>query len=161
MSVDLRRAWGRSGKVLEVKIDVRGVGFACHCWLLVASDTQLEFKLKISSCFCLVVFAWPCVGSMELILNLNSSWLYCLLWLTLACLFLRFLALACFSCFGCLRFPVRACRYRYWRGKRSGAWATSMRRTSPTQHGLLRRRANWMHCYSQYLRGKQSGVWAT
>ena len=38
---------------------------------------KLEFKFEISVCFCSLLFTWACVctmWSMELILNLNSSW---------------------------------------------------------------------------------------
>ena len=45
-------------------------------------------------CFCLLVHAFA-RQSVELILNLNSSWLYCLLLLTVACLCLLLLALGC------------------------------------------------------------------
>ena len=55
---------------------------------------------------------------MELILNLNSSWLYCLLLLSFACFGLLWLVLACFGCFGCLRFPFHCYSgfYRFYMG---------------------------------------------
>ena len=101
--------WGGLGKVWggfwKSKLMLGGwvllaiVGY----WVLLTLSWSLSSKSVLA--FAWLCVAWPCVWSMELILNLNSSWLYCLLWLTLACFCLLWLALAFFGCFGCLRFP--------------------------------------------------------
>ena len=74
------------------------------CCLLLLSWSLSSNSVLAVACGCLLghVFA-PC--SMELILNLNSSWLYCLL----------LLALVCFSFFGLFRLALAAlaaCAFR-------------------------------------------------
>ena len=48
-----------------------------------------------------------------------------------------------------------------WRGRRSDAWKSSTRITSPTQRGRLRRQIGRMSSCLRHWQGKQSGAWAT
>ena len=80
-------------------------GFLLLSWSL-SSKLDLAF-----ACFCLLGRAFA-RSSVELILNLNSSWLYALLWLTLACFGLLWLALA----------PLAACAGRILAGVRGLLW---------------------------------------
>ena len=82
----------------------RSDSFGAVCCLLLLSWSLSSKSVLGFACCCLLghVFA---PRSTELILNLNSSWLYCLLLLSFACFGLLWLVLACFGCFGCLRFP--------------------------------------------------------
>ena len=70
------------------------------CCLLLLSWSLSSKSVLAFACCCLPghVFA---SRSTELILNLNSCWLCCLLLLSFACFGLLWLALACFGCFGC------------------------------------------------------------
>ena len=66
------------------------------CCLLLLSWSLSSKSVPAFAGFCLLVPAFA-RSRVELILNLNSSWLYCLPLLTFACFWLPLLALACFE----------------------------------------------------------------
>ena len=88
--------------------------FGCLCCHAAASCCLLLLFWSWSSNSVLAFACCSLLGhalapwSMELILNLDSSWLYCLLWLPFGCFSLLWLALACFGCFGLLWLALAA-----------------------------------------------------
>ena len=75
---------------------LRKIFAGAPCCLVLVSWSLSSQSVLALVCCCLLGHAFA-PWSMEFVLNLNSSWLYCLLLLTLACFGLLLLAVACFA----------------------------------------------------------------